>query len=73
MAANSLHIVLKRLAHLYNTLYLFLQVADKIAGYFVPGVIIISVGTWVVWMILGYTIPGLLDDYKSKHKLVEFQ
>ncbi|VDO95480.1 unnamed protein product [Soboliphyme baturini] len=30
------------------------QVADKIAGYFVPGVIVVSTVTWFVWVLVGF-------------------
>uniref|UniRef100_H2Z7G8 P-type Cu(+) transporter n=1 Tax=Ciona savignyi TaxID=51511 RepID=H2Z7G8_CIOSA len=43
------------------------QVADKIAGKFVPGVIILSLLTWVVWVIVGYTNPAVLSEYAKKH------
>nr|CAB3224695.1 copper-transporting ATPase 2 [Phallusia mammillata] len=44
------------------------QVADKIAGYFVPGVIVISSVTWIIWVIVGFTDPSILSDFASKHK-----
>nr|XP_009860869.1 copper-transporting ATPase 2 [Ciona intestinalis] len=44
------------------------QVADKIAGKFVPGVIIISIVTWVAWVIVGYTNPSVLSEFAKKHE-----
>uniref|UniRef100_H2Z7G3 P-type Cu(+) transporter n=1 Tax=Ciona savignyi TaxID=51511 RepID=H2Z7G3_CIOSA len=46
------------------------QVADKIAGKFVPGVIILSLLTWVVWVIVGYTNPAVLSEYAKKHLIM---
>uniref|UniRef100_H2Z7G7 P-type Cu(+) transporter n=1 Tax=Ciona savignyi TaxID=51511 RepID=H2Z7G7_CIOSA len=48
------------------------QVADKIAGKFVPGVIILSLLTWVVWVIVGYTNPALImtsHRFLSSHEM----
>lgn len=36
------------------------QLADKIAGYFVPGVVIISILTLIIWTILGYVNDAYL-------------
>lgn len=34
------------------------QLADQLAGYFVPGVCVISAVTLVVWTVLGMSDPG---------------
>ncbi|XP_076800660.1 copper-transporting ATPase 2-like [Clavelina lepadiformis] len=43
------------------------QVADKIAGYFVPGVIILSLVTWVIWVIIGFVDPSILEEFQNKY------
>jgi len=44
------------------------QIADRIAGYFVPGVIIISALTLFTWMTIGFVKPELLDKFADLHK-----
>lgn len=34
--------------------------ADKLSAYFVPTVVIISIVTWVVWLIIGFVDISLL-------------
>nr|XP_039264519.1 copper-transporting ATPase 2-like [Styela clava] len=43
------------------------QIADRIAGYFVPGVIIISLLTFIVWLSLGLTHIEIIQDIFSSH------
>ncbi|XP_077995820.1 copper-transporting ATPase 1-like isoform X2 [Glandiceps talaboti] len=39
------------------------QIADKISGYFVPGIIFLSVLTLTVWLVIGYTNVTSIPDY----------
>lgn len=49
------------------------QLADKIAGYFIPLVIVVSIVTLVIWIIIGYMnveqLPILHNDQINKHGL----
>lgn len=58
---------------MYNKLawvyfYILLQIADKIAGYFVPGVIVISLITFMVWLSIGLTNIAIVRDMFASHK-----
>ncbi|GFN81620.1 Copper-transporting ATPase 1 [Plakobranchus ocellatus] len=43
------------------------NLADKIAGYFVPVVSVLSLGTLACWVILGYTDITLVDEYFDRN------
>lgn len=46
------------------------QLADKIAGYFIPLVIVVSIVTLVIWIIVGYMnveLPVSHNDQMNKH------
>lgn len=49
------------------------QLADKIAGYFIPMVIVVSIVTLVIWIIVGYVnveaLPISHHDQINKHSL----
>lgn len=44
------------------------QLADKIAGYFVPTVIVLSILTLAVWLVLGFIKVDLVYNYYGKTK-----
>ena len=42
------------------------QIADKIAGIFVPGILVLSTITLSVWMAIGWTHPYLIPTYEPE-------
>ncbi|XP_070572985.1 copper-transporting ATPase 2-like isoform X2 [Ptychodera flava] len=46
------------------------QIADKISGYFVPGIIILSTGTLAAWLIVGFHDVTLIPSYSMAHENV---
>ena len=34
--------------------------ADQLSGYFVPTVVMISIVTWIIWLVIGFTDITLL-------------
>lgn len=41
------------------------SLVDKISGIFVPIVILLSLLTFLVWITIGYVLPGIVPDYTS--------
>ncbi len=45
------------------------QIADKIAGLFVPGILILSASTLIIWTSLGFADPFVIPKYVSQQHI----
>ncbi|XP_077869327.1 copper-transporting ATPase 2-like [Saccoglossus kowalevskii] len=45
------------------------QIADKISGYFVPGIIILSTLTLAIWLVIGYIDFSIIPEFRGQHQV----